>query len=457
MSADVYLLATEQYDGPKIEHFLQERCASVFACIKPGMRVVIKPNWVCQGDGDPQKPWQAVITHPEIITAVLKVVLTRLDGSGAVLLCDGPQTDSSFARLLARYPVESWKWLCDKNKISFQILDLREDEWETKRGIVVSRKKLPGDPLGSTEVNLKGELSEFWGHQRSSSGYYGADYDIAEVNAAHNGHDNLYRVSRSVMQADVLVNLPKLKTHLKAGITANLKNLVGINTYKNFLPHYSLGCPDEGGDQFPTAQRRQRLEASGGKWLKQRMLTFPILARLFSFIKPLLGKIMGKETVIRSGCWQGNDTIWRMILDLNKIFFYADPEGRLPSEGRKRDVHLISVVDAVIAGQGDGPLNPRTCPLGLVLCGDDPVVVDAVCARSMGFDTSLIPTLSRAWEVQTLPLTAQRPEDVRVLTEEGIYDLSGLKNVCKTRVTPARGWEILAESPAREAQDVQSG
>jgi uncharacterized protein (DUF362 family) len=452
MSAEVYLLRTHRYDRLQIRRFLEERCAAVFACIQPGMGVVLKPNWVAPGPLDPTGSGQVLTTHPDLITAVLEVVVDRLQGSGRVLICDGPQTDSSFDRLLTLYPVQAWQALCEARHIPFQILDLREDEWTTRRGAVVLRRKLPGDPLGSTEVNLPGDLSEFFGHRPSSKGYYGADYNIAEVNAAHNGQDNRYRVSRSVMEADVFINLPKLKTHLKAGITASLKNLVGINTYKNFLPHYTLGGPEEGGDQFPRVQGMQRLEAGGGKWLKQRVLKHTALARLFSYVKPLLGRVMGEEGVIRSGCWHGNDTLWRMVLDLNKVFFYADTQGRLVSDRFAKRRLYISVVDAVAAGQGDGPLRPQPCALGALFCGSDPVVLDTVCARGLGFDYRLIPTLRQAWMVRNLPLTDCRPEEIRIHTESGIHGLDELRPLIGEAVCPARGWEVLAEKRTGEAR-----
>lgn len=50
--------------------------------------------------------------------------------------------------------------------------------------------------------------------------------------------------------ADVFINLPKMKVHKKTGVTLSLKNLVGINADKNWLPHYSGGSPRNGGDQF---------------------------------------------------------------------------------------------------------------------------------------------------------------------------------------------------------------
>ncbi|MBK7626716.1 MAG: DUF362 domain-containing protein [Bacteroidales bacterium] len=81
--------------------------------------------------------------------------------------------------------------------------------------------------------------------------YFRADSNIVETNEAHNGFNNLYRVSRTVVECDVFINLPKLKTHKKSGITCCLKNLVGINTYRNYLPHCSLGTKRKGRPIYP--------------------------------------------------------------------------------------------------------------------------------------------------------------------------------------------------------------
>ena len=54
-----------------------------------------------------------------------------------------------------------------------------------------------------------------------------------------------------MLAADLIVNLPKMKTHQKAGVTGALKNLVGCNGEKAFLVHYLKGRPCDGGDEFP--------------------------------------------------------------------------------------------------------------------------------------------------------------------------------------------------------------
>ena len=66
----------------------------------------------------------------------------------------------------------------------------------------------------------------------------------------HNQERHEYLVANSVLSADFILNLPKLKCHIKAGITGALKNLVGINGHKEYLPHHTNGCPATGGDQY---------------------------------------------------------------------------------------------------------------------------------------------------------------------------------------------------------------
>src|SRR5687768_17691117 len=67
-----------------------------------------------------------------------------------------------------------------------------------------------------------------------------------------------YLVAKDVLDADVVINLPKLKTHRKAGVTCALKNLIGINGNKEFLPHHRVGGAEAGGDCYPGSSRTKR-------------------------------------------------------------------------------------------------------------------------------------------------------------------------------------------------------
>ena len=90
------------------------------------------------------------------------------------------------------------------------------------------------------------------------------------------------------------------------------------------------------------------------------------------------------ETVIRNGNWAGNDTCWRMALDLNRSLLYGNPDGSLREAGKAK--HYLAIVDGIIGGQGNGPLCPDPVGSNVLIAGTDPAAVDAVAARLMGFD-----------------------------------------------------------------------
>jgi len=52
-------------------------------------------------------------------------------------------------------------------------------------------------------------------------------------------------------------------------------------------------------------------------------------------------------------------------------------------------VHFV-IADAIIAMEGNGPLNGRSRPLNRIVLADDPVAADATCARLMGLEPDKI-------------------------------------------------------------------
>lgn len=59
----------------------------------------------------------------------------------------------------------------------------------------------------------------------------------------------------------------------------------------------------------------------------------------------------------------------------------------------------IELVDAVVAMEGDGPLNGTARQSNFLALGCDPAAVDATCARSMGLDPEHIPYMRVAGQV----------------------------------------------------------
>jgi uncharacterized protein (DUF362 family) len=436
-NSDVFVFNIPDYQLADIYNVLPE---AVFSVILPGNKIVIKPNWIRESHLSRPNEWEQVITHPTVITAVLKKVIEKLHGHGKISIVDGPETASSFEKILSHYPVALWKTMAKESGVTFEIIDLRDDEWIDDGNVIIERKKLPGDPLGSTEVNLINDESEFYLHF-TKKGYFGADSNIQETNRAHDGSNNLYRVSRTVIEADVFINLPKLKTHKKAGITSSLKNLVGINTYKNFLPHNSIGTYKDGGDQFPEKNSKSVIESSLMPYIHQYILLYPRLAKIFSPLVFVGKKLFGDNSqTIRGGSWYGNDTMWRTILDLNKVLLYANPDGTLREEQWSRTKKYITVVDGIIAGEGNGPKSPDPVNSGYLFCGMNPVATDAVNTYFMGFDPFKIPAILHAFSVKRYSLTNFRYEDIIVKMDGESYTIVEIPKKLIKKFKPHFGW-----------------
>lgn len=447
MENKVTVTRLSSYSSPAIRDSLPE---SLFSLIHAGDKVVIKPNWVMESHKTKKNEWDYVITHPAVITAVLEKVTDRLDQTGEIALMDGPETASSFERIMSRYPVEEWQSIADKKGIPFAIVDLRDHEWLTEKGIVVARKSIPGDPKGKTLFNLQREASEFWGHARSKRGYYGADYDLAETNRAHDGFTNLYSVSRTVIESDVFINLPKLKTHRKAGITSCLKNLVGINTHKNYLPHHSEGGPAEHGDQFPRNNIAARVEGPFVAFLKQNLLRNPLIAEILSLFSGFGKKVFGETgMVVRSGNWYGNDTIWRMILDLNKILLYGNTDGTMREDLPENRKRYIGIVDAIHAGDGFGPLEPDRVEMGYLMCGTNPVAIDWICAELMGFNPLNIPSIGKAFSIKHHKLAEFSQDQIEVHMDGTVYGTASIPPEYIIPFKAALGWTGYLEKDSR--------
>lgn len=435
----VFIYNNLTYEKNTIKASIQK--SGVLAIIKPNDHVVIKPNFV-QESRTQDNDWDYVITHPIVITAVIELLTELLCTDAEIILADAPMTGASFKKIMEHMPVTTWQTICKNKGITFSVIDLRDEEWEmSDNGIILSRHKLRGDPKGKVMANLVKENSEFFSKPITKQKLYGADYDTEETNRAHNGVDNWYSVSRTVIEADVIINLPKLKTHKKAGITCCLKNLVGINTNKNLLPHHTIGTPQSGGDQFADNSSGRALESSMTNIAKKITTKFKALTPLLVPLKKIAVFCFGNnQKTVRSGGWYGNDTLWRTILDLNKVMFYATTDGTLRDDLPSNRKRYIGIVDAIEAGQGNGPLEPERIHAGALICGTNPVSIDCVAAKLMGYDYRLIPQLSHAFEVQNYKLIDAKYSNISCINDEkllGIEDLSQLLDCWM----PPLGWE----------------
>jgi len=169
------------------------------------------------------------------------------------------------------------------------------------------------------------QIAEGPGHRRvtldlaDAAGYFSAvprfesvftDLNLDEVTKVRFRHSNSKLDSlflpNTILNCDLLVSLPKMKTHHWVGATLSMKNLFGI------VPGAVYGWP---------------------------------------------------KNVLH---WAGID---ETIADLHNLFPRA-----------------FSIVDGIVGMEGNGPIQGRSRPVGVIVAGADPVAVDATCCRIMRID-----------------------------------------------------------------------
>jgi hypothetical protein len=269
--------------------------------------------------------------------------------------------------------------------------------------------------------------------------FRGLDYNIYEVMKYHNNKNNSYLISNTVLNCDAIINLPKLKTHKLAGFTGSLKNLVGILGQKECFPHFSIGSPQEFGDQYPNPSLRKRVIT---KSILDNDIISTSRAIINSFIRlsiRISNKIKPYKDYILIGNWFGNDTVWRGIIDLNRIVLFSDKTGNILNNKSRK---YLSIVDAIISGEKEGPLIPSRKGMGFLISGINPVSVDLVCSVLAGFDYLKIPTIHNAIEdiwLKSFENTDEIKLSTNISTNISFEDLSNLT----VPLIPSAGWQNI--------------
>jgi uncharacterized protein (DUF362 family) len=419
--------------------------------IREGDTVVIKPNFVLHqnaGGG----PLDAVVTHPSVLRAVADYVFLALKGRGRIIIADTPQMDCLWEELMRFERLDAIAaFYRERFKFPLEIMDLRNFYVTdpSRPAYTANRTPLSGDPMGTLKFNLS-RHSAFQEIAGVEKGFYGADYNRKETIAMHTDGRHEYHVSRTLYSADVVISVPKMKVHKKVGVTLNLKGLVGTVTNKNCLVHYRLGTPSVGGDQLPDNSPSSDLQMVRLKrWLMDRTVSYQNVYgdHVYQQVRWLYRRLIrpfrkvSAETRIRdAGNWSGNDSAWRMTVDLAKLFFFLDKDGSLKPEPPRR---FFSIVDGVVGGEGEGPLAPTSVAAGCVVVGENPIAVDLVAARLMGFDVRRLRQFSLI-ELPDWEFGLKTPEDIeavvngKLLGGATLFDTSWMSPVPRFRPHP--GW-----------------
>ncbi|MDI9432109.1 MAG: DUF362 domain-containing protein [Planctomycetota bacterium] len=404
------------------EHYGRKDWNPLGQVIRPGDTVVLKPNFVREFRETRPGLDDCTITHGAIIRAAVDYAYIALKGTGRIIIADAPQGEANFDEICRIAGLDRIQDLYRRYAdVEVEVYDLRPERSRTLDGALIGYEPLPGDPRGYATVDL-GIHSMFVPIEHLCRRVYGSDHHRRETRRHHTGGVHEYSISRTVLEADCVINLPKLKTHKKTGLTVCLKNMVGINGKKNWLPHLRLGTPAQGGDQFADDGLKHRVERYAMACFRRVVPWLgPVRTRLGRPLQAMGKHIFGDTNtdMIRSGNWHGNDTAWRMVLDLNRAILYADRSGNLRGPGAR---NLFCIVDGIVGGEGNGPLDATPKAAGVVVAGRNPVAVELACALVMGFDRMQLPLLCHALDRNhSAPLLAFGYDEI----------------ICKSPVDPA--------------------
>lgn len=369
--------------------------------IKPGNKVVIKPNFVSARDREhrlSEKELLSTSTSPAVLKPIIDYAWKSLRGEGKIYIVDSPIEGSNFEETLDRLGMSKLIEMLQKKGVNIEILDLRDftlvrkmflddfilGDYSLNLGFLFKKSK-NGDPRGYKLIDLK---------QQSFLSVKGWDYQgfcfprtHSKIPAEyHNFSKNIYSISKTVLESDVFINVPKLKTHKKTGVTLSLKNLIGITNRKYWLPHYREGTPPEG-DEYPQKPPLAKL-------IQQKLARFPLpldRSLIMNFVD-----LKDSKNYITEGDWCGNDTLWRVILDFNKILFFSDKAGKMKNKIQRK---YLTIIDGIIGGEGSGPLRPTPRAVGFLIAGFNPAIVDCLATNVMGFDYHRIKQLERALDL----------------------------------------------------------
>lgn len=396
----VYSMVRESFYrmGLDSENYGTDKWNPLKEIVRQGDKVVVKPNLVMDynpsGDGT-----ECLYTQPSVVAPVIDYLLLALEGDGEIVIGDAPLQSCNFERLIraSGYDRLLQFYSGKTGKVKISLIDFRE----LKTKIVGSTYHQNICDAGRGIVVHLGKQSEFHGKTEE---YYKrlriTNYNPEIMMEHHNSEAHDYYVNENILEADVIINMPKPKTHRKAGVTIALKNMVGINSRKEYLPHHTIGAKKNGGDEYLNKSvikemnsalcDKRNVASSRGEYVKAKL--YQNLIR----VTGLAAKLTQKDKYLE-GSWYGNNTISKTIVDLNKVIFYADKSGMMQ---KKRQRRYLIVADMIISGEGEGPLMPSSKNVGIVAIGDNPVFFDKVIARIMGANVSKIPSIIRAENVR---------------------------------------------------------
>ncbi len=439
--------------------------------VQQSCTVVIKPNLVLH---EKEVHFRNSLTsHASVLRPILDYLelLRKQDQIDfEVVIADVPLQSADFRKILSDTGIGPLvAYFASERNFPVRLLDLRKETVNVNEdGFIVNRRQREGDPLGYSMIRLN---NSFLDDIVSESAKFSiGDYDDRQtyrMHAKRGGH--YYLIPNTILKSNLFINVPKLKTHQKTGITVAMKNLIGINGDKSWIPHFRKGSPLSYGDEYSadhaalkwlysaTTRVLQSRSRSAWRAAKSTMRLLRSVTQDSGEGLPMLAKShhYSRYNKMIGGAWHGNDTLWRPIFDLNRVLPYLNQLGEISEKPQRA---YLCICDGVVAGEGNGPLEPQPRRVGLLSVSDNPVVHDVCAARLMGFDWRKIPLTANTPRLAswfgftgtTDAIEIFRCNDSQGSTVEGFDSLPDLKLI------PPPGWIGHIELANRSADEFKA-
>ncbi len=341
------------------------------------IRVLIKPNTVEYFDANSSGERNPAYVHPAMIRPVVDMLCTA--GANQVYVGDGPEngggylvnkldrmgyTQAYFSQMAALWPGRTIA---------------RVDFHTPRRFSWVNLGTTAGGPSAYAGSGYtSSSLSKY--ADGNASAYFSAVDSHGQAGPGKSNCMGTLAISDELLDADVIVDLAKLKVHYLVVSTAVLKNWVGITMYSTFNGSAIGGC-------------RVAHSASGSISNYERE-------------------------------W-GNDILWREIVDAHRSVLYWRNGAVQPTLQRR----YLCLLDAIDCGEKyHVPSTPWHYWLHTIAASVDPVAIDAVGTRLQRYEFRRIPLVNNAHAASISspwPLGTADPGKLRVV---GGTDVDGIYN-----------------------------
>jgi hypothetical protein len=348
-------------------------------------KILLKPNWVRHNIKKSDDI--CLCTNENFIITLLEYILEQTPLS--VVIGDAPIQGCKWEKLLSENFYKEIERLKIKFSIDIEIKDFRRTILDVKNNKIAKDLR----PITDYIIFDMGKNSYLDPVSRNDKNPFRiTDYDPERLAKSHSLGMHKYCLTKDIFDADIVITIPKVKTHQKSGLTNSLKIIVGVNGDKDFLPHHRKGGSKDEGDCYPGCNLLRKyaeniLDYSNkniGKW------NFKILRKVVSLLWKLSNP--AKEQNL-GAAWHGNDTVWRMVMDLNKIALCGKKDGTLSDVPQRA---IFTLCDGIIAGQGDGPLLPEPLEFGIISFSNNSYYTDICMAQLLQMDIDKIPLLKEA-------------------------------------------------------------